>query len=242
MKRGLLVCGVLALGMSATARPAEAVIVMCANCSTLAEELVSDARQAQQYATEVAQLQTQLNQYSSMVRNSVALPQEVFAGVQSDIYRVRNLTNEASVLTGNSGSILARLENASSYGSQAISAPSQMGEQFAMWRTTLANGARSLGATLGVQQGQETSYTALQAAIQIHSQTAAGQMEAIQAGNELAALTNTQLQQLQTTLTAQAQLQATRDLTEADRTAAEDQAEQTFVGGQNVPPTGYQGF
>jgi conjugal transfer/entry exclusion protein len=58
----------------------------------------------------------------------------------------------------------------------------------------------------------------------------------------MAGLTNTQLQQIQTTLTAQAQLQATKVLTNADRRASEDAATQAFVSGANVPTTGYQGF
>ena len=55
---------------------------------------------------------------------------------------------------------------------------------------TFGNAANSLGRTLGVQQGQESNYTALQAAVQNHSQTAAGQMQAIQATNEALGVMN----------------------------------------------------
>ena len=38
-----------------------------------------------------------------MVTNTVALPQEVWGTVQSDIMRVQALSNAASLLSGNSG-------------------------------------------------------------------------------------------------------------------------------------------
>jgi P-type conjugative transfer protein TrbJ len=242
MKRSLL-AGIAALPLlMAQPTQSEAVIVECDNCSTIAEELVSDAKQAQQYATQLQQYATELQQYANMVQNTVALPMQVFAGVSNDIMQVRNLANMASVLTGNSGSILQRLQMAGSYANQAAMLPNQIGSQFTMWSQTLGNASQSLGKVLGVQQGQQTNYAALQAAIQQHSQTAAGQMQAIQAGNELAALTSTQLNQLQTTLTATAQQIATRDLVTADRQAAQDQAELQFSQYKAAATTGAQGF
>jgi P-type conjugative transfer protein TrbJ len=239
MKRVLLASAILLGTTYAADRPTHAMIVECANCSTIAEELLSDAKQAQQYLTQVASLQTELNQYANMVTNTVALPQEIWANVQGDIMQVRSLANAASLLTGNSGSMLTRLQSAQGYASSASFLPQNIGSQLTMWQQTIANAGTSLGRTLGVQQGQEQNYTALQAAIQAHSQTAAGQMQAIQAGNESLGLMNTQLQQLQTTLTTAAQATATHDLVAADRQAAEDaQYQQLFANPAPYPTTG----
>jgi P-type conjugative transfer protein TrbJ len=241
--KSLFLAGVAALPLLLIQAPAaDALIVECANCSTIQEELVSDAKQAQQYVTQLQQYQTQLQQYANMVQNTVALPQSIWTQVQSDIMQVRNLTNAASLLTGNSGSILTRLQSAQGYANQASFLPQNIGSQFTMWQQTMGNASNSLGRTLGVQQGQEQNYTALQAAINQHSQSATGQMQAIQAGNELASLTSTQLNQIQTTLTAAAQEQATRDDVLADRQAAEDAATLQFSQYQAVPTTGSQGF
>jgi P-type conjugative transfer protein TrbJ len=120
--------------------------------------------------------------------------------------------------------------------------PQQIGQQFGMWQTTLGNASNSLARTLGVQQGQEQNYAALQAAMQVHSQTAVGQMQAIQAGNELAGLANTQLQQIQTTLTVYAQDQTNRGLVADDRQAAHDAADLQFFQYQPIATTGSQGF
>ena len=43
------------------------------------------AQQAQSYGMQIQQYQTQLQQYANMVTNTVALPQEVWSTVQSDI-------------------------------------------------------------------------------------------------------------------------------------------------------------
>lgn len=242
--RRLLLASAAALlaGSFATANRCGAVIVECANCADLTDQLSSIATQVQQKLTAAAQLRTELDSYAQMVTSGLTLPQSIWSNVQGDIMQVRSLANAASLLTGNSGSILTRLQGAQGYAGQASTLPANIGAQFTMWQQTMGNASSSLGRTLGVQQGQEAGATALQAAIQVHSQTAAGQMQAIQAGNELAALTNTQLQQVQTTLVAAAQEAATRDELAADRQASEDAAMLRFSQYQPVPTTGSQGF
>lgn len=241
MKRFLLV-GVAILPLLIQPYKARAVIFACANCSSIAEQLVSDAKQVQQYATQISQYQTQLQQYQNMLQNTVTLPQAIWSTVTNDIMQVRNLTNAASLLTGNSGTIMSRLQSAQGYASQATFLPQNMGSQFTMWQQTLGNASNSLGRTLGVQQGQEQNDAALQARIQLQSQSAVGQMQAIQAGNQLAGLANTQLNEIQTTLTAYAQDAATHEMVSDDELAAQNAALLRMTTDQNVPLTGYKGY
>src|SRR5271165_3265348 len=79
--------------------------VTCTNCSTTWTQLMQYAKEAQSMATQLQQYQTQLQQYQNMITNTVALPQEVWGTVQSDIMRVQTLSNAASLLSGNSGSM-----------------------------------------------------------------------------------------------------------------------------------------
>jgi P-type conjugative transfer protein TrbJ len=238
MRRFLLATAILSAGLVPAPQPAHAQLAtVCTNCDTIAQQLLDYARQGQQYLTEMAQLQTNLQQYANMVQNTVALPQQIWANVQSDISQVRGLANAASLLTGNSGTILTRLNTAGAYFNQLNMTPQQLENQLTVWQQTLGNSGNSLARTLGVQQGQEQNYTALQAAISAHSQTAAGQMEAIQAGNESLGLINTQLQQVQTTLTTAAQETATRDIVAADRQAAADAQWQDVFANAPMPAT-----
>ena len=141
------------------------------------------AQEAQSYQTQVEQYQTQLNQYANMVTNTVALPQEVWGTVQSDIMRVQSLSNSASLLTGNSGSLLARLQNARAYASEAGGLV-DVGNQITGYQQTIGANLAEMGKQLGMQSGMETNSAALLTTLQQHSQTAKGQMQAIQAGNE----------------------------------------------------------
>ncbi len=217
-------------------------VIVCANCSDLINQAQEKLQQISDYELALQERITHLQSYYTQLQNAIALPQQIYSQVTGDIMMVRSLANSASLLTGNSGNILTRLQMAGAYVNQAALTPSMIGSQLTMWRQTISQANNSMARTLGVQQGQEQNYAALQTAIQRHSQTAAGQMQAIQAGNEMAALTNTQLQQLQTTLVAVATAKQTTDIVAADRDAAMDQALQNMMVQTPIPLTGYRSW
>lgn len=212
--------------------------VDCVNCSTMWTQLLEYAKQAQQLETQLQQYETQLQQYANMVTNTVALPQQMWGTVQSDVMQVRSLSNAASLLSGNAGSIVTRLQSASGYASQAANLGNIAG-QFTTWQQTIGNNVNTLGRTLGLQQDQQASNATLLTTLESHSQSAQGQMQAIQAGNELAHANAAQLQQIQATLTATAQMQATGMAVDADRRASEDAAMLHFSTPQPIQTSGY---
>src|SRR5271166_208704 len=194
--------------------------------------------QVKSLAQQVMSYVTQLLQYANMVQNTIALPMQAWATAQSDIMQVRSIANAASLLTGNTGSMIGRLQMAGGYAGTLTMMPQNMGAQLTTWQTTLGNDLTQFGRVLGLQDTQRTSDAALLAAIQAHSQTAAGQMQALQAGNELAHATATELLQLQQTLAELAQLQAQQAAIAGDRQARSDQALQSFLA---APQLAYQG-
>jgi P-type conjugative transfer protein TrbJ len=217
--------------------------VVCPTCSSLADQIVSIGKQAQSYLTQLSQLQTELNMYASMIRNSVAIPFQAFATVQADIAQVRNLANAASLLTGNAGGIIARLNSVQGYANQLSAVGfnlTSVGGQFTMWQNTLGNASRQFGLSLGVQQNQLANNAAVMAAVEQHSQTAAGQMQAIQAGNELAAANGAVLNQMTQTMVGLGQVITTKDIVDADRQATEDAATQHFLNPPDWTTGGYK--
>ena len=221
-------------------RPAEAQwAVTCVNCSTTWTQLLQYAKEAQSLVTQLQQYQTQLQQYANMITNTVTLPQEVWGTVQSDIMRVQSLSNAASLLSGNAGSIVTRLQSASAYADQAASLGDVAG-QFTTWQQTIGNNLNTLGQTLGLQQSQQQNNASILQALQQHSQSAQGQMQAIQAGNELAGANAAQLAQIQATLVNTAQMQATGMAVQEDRQASEDAAMLHFAQPPSIPTTGYR--
>jgi P-type conjugative transfer protein TrbJ len=241
VRRLVLAAGITlaALPGAGPSRPAQAQLaVQCVNCSTIWNQLLEYGKQVQQLATQLQSYQTQLQQYANMVTNTLALPQQLWGQVQSDIMQVKNLSNAASLLSGNAGSIVTRLQSASAYANQAASLGNIAG-QFTTWQQTIGNSVSTLGKTLGMQQNQQASDAALLASLEQHSQSAQGQMQAIQAGNELAHATAVQLQQIQATLAVTAQMRATEMAVDADRRASQDAAMLHFSTPTPVPTSGY---
>jgi P-type conjugative transfer protein TrbJ len=239
-RRRLLAGGAAAVLLAPSYASAQLAVV-CPTCDQFFTQLFQYAKEAAGYATQLQQYATQLQQYQTMVTNTVALPMQAWGTVQGDIMQVRNISNMASVLTGNSGSILQRLQSASGYSSQ-LGNIANMPNQFATWQQTIGNNLNTLGRTLGLQQGQEASDAQLLAVLRAHSQSAAGQMQAIQAGNELAGANAAQLMQIQATLAATAQMQAGQYAVDADRRALGDAALAQFNAPPRVPVTGYQSW
>ena len=135
--------------------------------------------------------------------------------------------------------MISRLQSASAYANETAGLGNISG-QFTMWQQTIGNNLSTMGRTLGLQQSQEQSQAAVLSALQQHAQSAQGQMQAIQAGNELAGANAAQLAQIQATLTATAQMQASNAAVSADRQASEDAAMLHFATPQPVATTGYQ--
>lgn len=237
---GALLAGTtfVALAGVATASPAQAQwAVHCVNCSTLWNQALQYGRQLQQLQTEIASRATQLQQYANMVQNTVALPMQVWSNAQGDIMQVRSLSNAASMLSGNTGGILSRLQAASAYANQAAALGNVAG-QLTTWQQTIGNNVSTLGRTLGLQQSQQQNAAALLAQLQAHSQSAQGQMQALQAGNELASANAAQLMQIQATLSATGQMIASNDAVTADRRASEDAAMLHASQPVNIPIAG----
>ena len=233
-RRGLLVAAA-SLGVSVAA-PARAQMAV-ADGPGIIQWVKQTATQAQQLQQQAQAYATQLQQYTNMVQNTVALPYQAWSTVQGDIMQVRNLSNAASLLSGNSGSMIQRLGSAAGYASQASNIGNIAG-QFTMWQQTIGNNVDTLGRTLGLQQGQQQSNAALIERMQAQSATATGQLQVLQAGNELAGATANQLIQIQATLAATAQLQAGNATAASDRRASEDAALLGFARRQTVQGSG----
>jgi P-type conjugative transfer protein TrbJ len=230
------------IGAAAVGTPLPALAFVCANCSTLVTQMMEYATQAKTLAQEIETYKTMVQQYANMVINTASLPQQVWATVQADIMRVQQLASAVSVLTGDTGSILGRLQTASAYASSAGSLPGEISGQFDYWQQTIGRQISATGKLLQLQQDQQAAAAAAIDQAQQHSDSAEGQKQALQAANELAAQSAKQLQQIQATLTATIDMQGTAIAVEADRRAREDAAMMRFTSGQQLPMDAGKGY
>ena len=238
MRTTIAAAAIAAAGLLAAPLPARALGAdYCVNCATEASQLESIGKQALQYALQLQQKALQLQQYEAQLRNMVALPQMVWAQAQSDIMQVQNLSNMSALLSGNAGGIISRLNAVGSYTSQ-IANLGQISNQFTIWQQTIGNNANSLGRVLGLQESQQQNNAALLAALEQQSQSAVGQMQAIQAGNEIAAQNAAQLQEMEATLQATSQAIETNTIVDGERQAMGDAALQHFLSDPWLSTTG----
>lgn len=236
LKRGLLAAALLAAAGMAAPRPAQAQwAVECVNCADLTTQLLEYATQAKTLSQEIMSYRMLVEQYANMVINTVSIPQQVWATVQADIARVQQLAGAVSVLTGNTGSILGRLQTAGAYANAAGALPGELAGQFDYWQQTIGRQIGETGRILKLQQEQQAVAAAAIDQAQQHSDAAEGQKQALQAANELAAQSAKQLQQIQATLTASLEMQGAATAVEADRRATEDAAMLRFSSGEQLP-------
>lgn len=235
--RVVLAAGVAAAWFTITAPPpALALAVVCVNCSTIGQQLISYAKQIAQWETELNQLQQQIQLVDNAITNTANLPDQIFQDATSNIQHLTSIANGASLIAGNTETFISNLR-ASSY-----PLPGNPMQEIVQEQNAISNALQSVGRVLNLQEPQLTNNAAILASLQSQSMSATGRMQALQLSNELAATTGQQLQSLQTTILAMAQTQGAVALSEADRRAMEDAAMDQFSTYTPYPTTGWKGF
>jgi P-type conjugative transfer protein TrbJ len=247
MRRCADIAGAALLMLTGTilqAQPANAqMAVECVNCSDLVTQALQLAKEAASYAEQVLSYKKQLQQYANMLQNTEALPAMAWNNATGDIMRIRGLMNAAMMLGDNAQSFTTALSNVQGFANQ-LGTLDQFRVQYQQWGTVTSHDITQLQASLGLQETERTNDGQILTQLQQHSQTAVGQMQAIQAGNEMAALGVSQMQKLQALLANETQLVVDQTSIQAERQAAADSALEHFLGGP-LPATegnghGYQ--
>jgi P-type conjugative transfer protein TrbJ len=226
-RRALLLGGGAAALM---AHPALADFFSCTGpCATMWEQLVQIFNQVKSYALQLQQYFAEFQTYQNTAFAIISLPSQIWATVQGDIAMVRGIANAASILTGNAGSIISRLQTAGAYASTAAMTPTMITNQFDMWSATIGRSANKLGELLDMSNEQEKGYGLTQTQSRMHSEGALGQVQALQAVNEQVDLVNTQLNQVHAAISNFAQFYATDAVVRTERQAQQDAAENQFM-------------
>jgi P-type conjugative transfer protein TrbJ len=220
-------------------RPADAQqTVICANCSTIAEQLLEYAKQVQQYLTQIQQLQTEINTYLNLVQNTLSLPGTVYQDATADINRITSIASGASLLSGNVGSFLGNLGSTSGY---PIAVAVNFQQQIIAEQNAISQGITALGNTLALQPAQLQNYSATLAALQTQALGATGWQQVHQTVAGLVAATGQATHMMQSQLTTAMQAVLTYDTSRADRQALGDALWMQFSTYTPMPLNG-QGF
>ena len=216
-------------------QPARAQLtVICPTCSSQVTQGLQLVKEAASLAQQIQMYQNMLLQYSNMLQNTETLPSMAWNNATGDIMRIQSLMNSAQMLAGNAQSFTSTLSNVQGFSNQ-LQTLQQMDAQYQQWGTVTANDITQMQASIGVQETERDNDAATLAVLQGHSQSAQGQMQALQAGNEMAALGVSQTQKLQEMLAQESQLVVDQTSINDQRQAAADSALEEFLQ-DPIPP------
>lgn len=205
--------------------------------SAIAQEIKQGLTQLQQYSTQLSAYQTQLLQFKNQVLNTtgIAQAQQIWQQSQQSINQVLSLTGVLQSSTGLQGQ-LGQFQNVNYWLNSA-----QLYTYQTAGSTAQKTANDAMVNSIVKQQQQITQDAAKLQALQTQAGSADGQMKALTAGNELAALQQQQLLQVRALLVSEQQAMAARNSTQASSEAQRQAASKQFFSGTltTEPATGF---
>ncbi|WP_200847894.1 P-type conjugative transfer protein TrbJ [Rhizobium sp. 18055] len=207
--------------------------------------------QIQNQITQITQLaeqiQNQLNIYKNMLQNTAQLPSHIWGQVEGDLNQLRNVVNQGQGIAfsmGNADDLLK--QRFQSYADLKTSLPNAdtFSSTYQTWsntnRDTIASSLKAASLTADQFDSEETTMSHLRSM----SESADGQMKALQVGHEIAAQQVAQMQKLRGIVSQQTTLMGTwlqsqqtdKDLAQARREKFFNSDVQSVPDGQKMEP------
>lgn len=207
--------------------------------SHTAQTVAAEAARAADAAREI---QTQLSMYQNMVRNAISLGDPIFKPLgntlrslysvymqgQSLAYRLENIDHEFSIMNPGYYSYIGTM------GQGTETFP----QKYRVWSERSNESIRSALVSSGMQVDEMENEQQMLEALVNQSQTSAGRMQAIQAGNQIAAMQVQQTQLLRKLAYDNIRMQAEYIAIERDRRALDDAVTSRW---RSAPPSNSPG-
>lgn len=214
-----------------------------ANNAQLIDLLKSSGLQVDNQLTQIGQLaeqiQNQLKMYENMLQNTAQLPQHIWGQVERDLTQLRNVVNQGQGIAfsmGNADDVLQ--QRFKSYADLKDNLPNNesFSSTYQTWsdtnRDTIASTLNAASLTADQFDTEEDTMSELRSM----SQSADGQMKAVQVGHQIAAQQVAQTQKLRGLVSQQMTMMGTWLQTEqTDKDLAQARREEFFKA--NTPST-----
>lgn len=218
--------------------------------ATTAQTAISAQQSITQTAKQLQQYQTQLQQLQNQIQNTANPSKFVWNNADATINNVLSMVNTLNTYKTQAGSMatyLSKYSNASQYQSgscigtggctsaqlQQLSASHYTGSD--SQKTANDNMLLNINAQQQLLQSDASSLTVLQQ----NAQSSTGQMQALQAANQLASNQAVQLMQIRSLMLAQQTAEATRAESVVDTEAQQQAAHDAFIGTPPVASPSY---
>jgi P-type conjugative transfer protein TrbJ len=207
-----------------------------------AQNVLTAARTLQQVNNQITSLQNQAQMLINQAKNLAGLPYSSLQQLQSSIQRTQQLLNQAQRIAYDILQIDQAFSTTYAPASAGVTDQALISNAQARWKTSVAALQDALRVQAGVVGNIDTNRTQMSALV-TSSQSAAGALQAAQAGNQLIALQAQQLADLTATVAAQGRAAS---LDAAQRTSAQDQGREQLrrflTQGAGYQPTAVQMF
>jgi len=171
-----------------------------------AEQLKQSAQFAQQITNQVQQIQNQLQMYQNMLQNTATLPTRIWGQAQADLAQLVSLTQQGQSLAYGMSNIdqvfRQRFGTYDSFLGQNITGGS-FSQAYSSWSATQRDTIASTLKTANLTADQITSDATILRQLQAQSESADGQMRALQIGHSLASVQADQMMKLRALIAQQ---------------------------------------
>jgi P-type conjugative transfer protein TrbJ len=217
-----------------------------ANNAQLIDLLKSSGLQVDNQLTQITQLaeqiQNQLKIYENMLQNTAQLPSHIWGQVESDLNRLRNIIDQGQSISfsmGNADDVLQ--QRFKSYADLKTNLPNA--ESFSSTYQSLSETNRdTIGSTLkaaSLTADQFDTEEGTMSSLRSMSESADGQMKALQVGHQIAAQQVSQMQKLRGLVSQQMTMMGTWLQTEqTDKDLAQARREKFFNADVSTIPSG----
>ena len=203
--------------------------------------------QMTQIAQLAEQIQNQIRIYQNMLQNTLTLPSHVWGQVESDLNRLRSLVSQGQGIAfsmGNADDVLRQRFQSFSEFKSGLANGETFSASYRQWSDTNRDTIASTLRAAGLTSEQFASEEATMGQLRSMSQSAVGQMQALQAGHQIAAQQVAQAQKLRGLVSQQITMmgawyqseQAAKDLAQNRRQEFFNSSAPSTSGGQTMEP------
>ncbi|MFN3945272.1 MAG: P-type conjugative transfer protein TrbJ [Allosphingosinicella sp.] len=232
--RSALTAGVAALVLACASAPTQAQITVW-DPTNHVQNVLQAARALQQINNQITSIQNEAQMLINQARNLASLPYSSLQQLQQSVQRTQQLLNQAQRIAYDVQQIDRAFTTTYGRATPSASQADMIAGARERWETSVAALQDALKVQAGVVGNIDTNRAQMQALV-TSSQSAAGALQATQAGNQLLALQAQQLADLTAAVAAQGRAAS---LEAAQRQAAADQGREQlrrFL----TPGQGYQ--
>ncbi|EKD5436157.1 P-type conjugative transfer protein TrbJ [Salmonella enterica subsp. enterica serovar Montevideo] len=228
----LMAGAALSVGLVGVTYAPPAHAIYCSNCSTVWNQMMEYAKAVETSINTARQLQKQIQQYNDMIKQGLSLPNSMFQSFTNDLRRLQSIYNDSRALAHSMSNLDSQFRDQfkgyDNYLKSIGQGTNNMPDRYKNWAQSSFDNARTAMESVGLNTSMFDSEDAVLASLVSRSQTAQGRMQAIQAGNEIAAQQVQQLQKLREMIATNVTLQSNYIAQQTERQAVDDAFRESF--------------